>query len=51
MELEKINKPINLFVEKIEEDLDLSLNEVQKVKLKRLIIEFVRNILIAIAKA
>jgi len=51
MELEKINKPINLFVEKVEEELNLSLDSLQKAKLKRLIIEFVRNILIAIAKA
>ena len=50
MELEKINKPINFFVEKIEEELDLSLNELQKVKLRRLGIKFVTDILIAIAE-
>jgi len=50
MELEKINKPINLFVEKIDEDLDLSLNELQKARLRRLVIKFVTDILIAIAE-
>ena len=50
MELEKINKPINFFVEKIEEELDLSLNELQKICFRESAVKLVHSILNEIAR-